>query len=157
MKKLFLKDFLSTKRQKIKKKVIHTKEESDSSVIEFLKVKDDKIILNENEMFAKREKFVSKPIIEDADIIVTGATYSKKLKAVRWNEKKTEMFYEALNMVGTDFTLISEIFGVDRKQIRNKYIKESKVNNEKINKVLSDKREYNKEKWAELVKKGKEM
>ncbi|KAM0677144.1 Transcription factor TFIIIB component B [Binucleata daphniae] len=150
-----LKDFLCTKRQKVVKKVVHTKEEDESSENEFVKVKEGKIVYNENKNYVKKEKFRSRQIIEDADVIVTAHTFSKKMKAFRWNDEKTDIFYEALKMVGTDFTLISEIFEIfelDRKQIRNKYIKESKVNQKRIDEAMGGKLKYEKKKYEDLKK-----
>lgn len=57
-----------------------------------------------------------------------------------WNSEDTSVFYCALEKVGTDFSLMEAIYfknrGRDRKQLKQKFKREEKVNREFVDKVL---------------------
>lgn len=58
---------------------------------------------------------------------VTSFTYSKRSHTDRWTAEEVEQFYEALSMLGTDFSLIAQIFPYrTRKQIKLKFNLEEK-------------------------------
>ncbi|KAM0687944.1 hypothetical protein COBT_000801 [Conglomerata obtusa] len=157
MKNFELKNYLSTKINKKKKTQNVTAAEQESSYEDQIRVKDDKIVYNESQMFAKKPKFESKPIIIDEDVIVTCSTFSKRLKPLRWSKENTEIFYKALKMVGTDFTMIGNVFKLDRKQVKNKYLRELKINKERVDNVLGGDRIFDKIKWDEMVKSRKKF
>ncbi|KAH6782639.1 hypothetical protein C2S51_007932 [Perilla frutescens var. frutescens] len=51
----------------------------------------------------------------------------EKTPRVRWSKEDTELFYEAVQQFGTDFSMIAQLFpGRSREQIRNKYKKEER-------------------------------
>ncbi|XP_047974134.1 transcription factor TFIIIB component B'' [Salvia hispanica] len=51
----------------------------------------------------------------------------EKTPRVRWTKQDTELFYEAVQQFGTDFSMIAQLFpGRTREQIRNKYKKEER-------------------------------
>merc|ERR1712093_315989 len=63
-------------------------------------------------------------VLEDNDTL-NNHTYTNRSRNDRWSPFDTELFYEALQKFGTDFNLIARRFpNRDRKQIKNKYIKE---------------------------------
>lgn len=66
---------------------------------------------------------------------LTSATYSTKIKGSnRWNQVETDLFYEALQMCGTDFSMIQTLFPHrTRSQIKGKYKLEEKANPSRIN------------------------
>ena len=57
-----------------------------------------------------------------------------------WNSEETSMFYTALELVGTDFTLMEAVFFKnsvrDRRQLKQKFKREEKVNREYIDSIL---------------------
>lgn len=64
-------------------------------------------------------------------------------KAERWLEEETEKFYRALQIFGTDFSVIERLIpGRSRKQIKNKFNKEEKVNPERIDMVFKQAGSY---------------
>ena len=69
---------------------------------------------------------------EEADVIVEHggrSTCRKKRYSERWSLEETELFYTALRLFGTDFELISMCLNNrNRKNIKSKYKKESKIN-----------------------------
>ena len=82
-------------------------------------------------------------IIEETDLTrrVNSHTWSKKDHTERWNEQSTERLYEGLRMFGTDFGMISKLFpGRTRGQIKRKFVKEEKLDKEKIKQTLLGKR-----------------
>ncbi len=61
----------------------------------------------------------------------------KKEKSEKWSTKETEKFYHALQIFGTDFSVIAKLLpGRTRKQIKNKFNKEERENPEKIDLIL---------------------
>lgn len=69
---------------------------------------------------------------------LTSATYSTKAKGSnRWNQAETDLFYEALSMCGTDFSIIQTLISHrTRAQIKGKYKLEERANLVRINAAL---------------------
>ena len=68
---------------------------------------------------------------------VNSATWLKRDKSGGWNALLTERFYDGLRMFGTDFEMISKMFpGRTRHKIKLKFVKEEKVNCDKIKSTL---------------------
>jgi hypothetical protein len=56
---------------------------------------------------------------------VTSATYSRRSRADRWSPEETRLFFRALSMCQTDFSLINMLFPKrNRRQIKNKFMRE---------------------------------
>ena len=57
-----------------------------------------------------------------------------------WNKEDTAFFYEALEKVGTDFSLMEELYfknrGRDRKHLKQKFKREEKVNRQFIDAII---------------------
>jgi len=63
----------------------------------------------------------------------------RKEKSEKWSLEETEKFYKALQIFGTDFSIIVKLLpGRTRKQIKNKFNKEEKANPEKIDLILKN-------------------
>ena len=68
---------------------------------------------------------------------VNSASWLKRDKSGGWNELLTQRFYDGLRMFGTDFEMISKMFpGRTRHKIKLKFVKEEKLNYEKIKATL---------------------
>lgn len=76
---------------------------------------------------------------------LTSATYSTKAKGSnRWNSAETELFYEALSMCGTDFSMIQTLIPQrTRAQIKGKYKLEEKSNPKRISNSLRNPKAFN--------------
>lgn len=77
--------------------------------------------------------------IEETDLTrkVNSASWLKRDKSGGWNELLTEKFYDGLRMFGTDFEMISKMFpGRTRHKIKLKFVKEEKINHDKIKATL---------------------
>ena len=75
---------------------------------------------------------------------LTSATYSTKAKGSnRWNAAETDLFYEALAMCGTDFSMVQMlILHRTRAQIKGKYKLEEKANLARINAALRTRKPF---------------
>ena len=75
---------------------------------------------------------------------LTSATYSTKAKGSnRWNSIETNLFYEALAMCGTDFSMIQTLFPHrTRAQIKGKYKLEEKSDGARINLALKTRKPF---------------
>lgn len=75
---------------------------------------------------------------------LTSATYSTKAKGSnRWNAAETDLFYEALAMCGTDFSMVQTLIPHrTRAQIKGKYKLEEKANLARINAALRTRKPF---------------
>lgn len=109
---------------------------------EVLTIRNGQIVVNEESMYVNTHRDVEMEVMED-DRIVTSSTFGKKKGALRWSKKEIELFYKALEICGIEFSLISSLFpNKDRKHIKAKYIKEAKMNPERINEVLNESKAF---------------
>ncbi|KAG5859363.1 Myb DNA-binding-like protein [Encephalitozoon hellem] len=121
-----------------KKKVEVSGGRNEEGQEEILMIRDGQIVVNDASMYVDTHKDMEMEVMED-DRIVTSSTFSKKKGALRWSKKEIELFYKALEICGIEFSLISSLFpNKERKHIKAKYIKEVKVNPERINEVLNE-------------------
>lgn len=78
---------------------------------------------------------------------LTSATYSKHGNGCnRWNPAETGLFYEALSMCGTDFSMIQTLFSHrTRAQVKGKYKLEERANPAKISSALRNRKPFDPE------------
>ena len=78
---------------------------------------------------------------------LTSATYATRGKGSnRWNSEETGLFYEALSMCGTDFSMIQTLFSHrTRAQIKGKYKLEERANPAKIDSALRNRKPFDSE------------
>ncbi|PNS15466.1 hypothetical protein CAC42_725 [Sphaceloma murrayae] len=63
-----------------------------------------------------------------------------KMKSDPWNDDETDRFYDALRMFGTDFSIISKMFPPKtRRQIKLKFVREERLDPQRITDALSGK------------------
>ncbi len=77
--------------------------------------------------------------VDESDLTrkVNSASWMKRDRSGGWNALLTERFYDGLRMFGTDFEMISKMFpGRTRHKIKLKFVKEEKVNYERIRATL---------------------
>ncbi|XP_035523717.1 transcription factor TFIIIB component B'' homolog isoform X2 [Morone saxatilis] len=76
-------------------------------------------------------------------------TYSKP-----WSSEETDMFFLAISMVGTDFSMICQLFPHRaRSEIKNKFKKEERVNAWRIDKAFRERRKLDIEYFSKLLEK----
>lgn len=91
-----------------------------------LKLVDGKVVLDESRPTTHtREDLTAgmQVVQEDPNRYFTSATYSKRSAGSnRWSMKETDLFYEALSMCGTDFSMVATLFPHrNRNQIKGKF------------------------------------
>ncbi|XP_076954840.1 uncharacterized protein LOC143629455 [Bidens hawaiensis] len=65
-------------------------------------------------------------------------THMKIIPRVKWTKQDTELFYEAIQQLGTDLSMVTECFpGRTREQIKSKFKKEYKQNRLRIESALN--------------------
>jgi hypothetical protein len=109
---------------------------------------DGVLILDEESVIVKRKKCEDrdeKAVIERAGTTSAFTNYSsfrsktRGSSKPRWTEHETIRFYSALNTIGTDFTLMADLFfrgKRSRLDLRNKFKKEEKINKQMIDDAL---------------------
>ncbi|XP_048656066.1 transcription factor TFIIIB component B'' homolog [Marmota marmota marmota] len=86
-------------------------------------------------------------VAEDGSIILDEESY--KIKFL-----KTDMFFLAISMVGTDFSMIGQLFPHRaRIEIKNKFKREEKTNGWRIDKAFQEKRPFDFDFFAHLLQK----
>jgi uncharacterized protein (DUF2132 family) len=79
-------------------------------------------------------------IVPEKKKLTTSNSFRNINHSEKWTEEETTRFYRALELFGTDFTLITKLFpNRNRNQIKNKFLKEEKVSKEKVDDVFSKK------------------
>ena len=78
-------------------------------------IKDGKVVINEESLTvtpsAPRIDYSQFTVAHDAtDKHITSATYSKHAPTGRWTLPETKLFYKAIRMYGTDFSMIEKLF-----------------------------------------------
>lgn len=65
------------------------------------------------------------------------SSFSNKSKPMKWGIEETRRFYELLQQVGTDFSLMETFFpGRNRRQLKLKFFREEKSHPELVKKAL---------------------
>jgi hypothetical protein len=68
---------------------------------------------------------------------VTSHSFKSRGFSQKWKEKDTRLFFKALSLFGTDFSMIALLFkGRDRSQLINKYHKEERDNPSRVEEAL---------------------
>lgn len=69
---------------------------------------------------------------------VTSASFAKRSSCERWPSEETELFYRGLRAFGQNYTMIEQLFpNRNRKQIKNKFKKEEKLNPKRVEQALA--------------------
>jgi len=83
---------------------------------------------------------IEKPRLEivlEKKKITTSNSFKNINHSEKWTEEETKKFYRAIELFGTDFSLITKLFpNRNRNQIKNKFLKEEKVSKKKIDLIF---------------------
>lgn len=70
---------------------------------------------------------------------IGSSSFRTTLNNKRWSQEETLLFYKALKLCGTDFTLMEKIFhDKERKKIKNKFTKEERENPGRVHDILDE-------------------
>ncbi|KFP70543.1 Transcription factor TFIIIB component B'', partial [Acanthisitta chloris] len=121
---------------------------------------DGSIILDEESLTVEVLRTKGPCVVEENDPIfergstTTYSSFRKSFYTKPWSNKETDMFFLAISMVGTDFSLIGRLFPHRaRAEIKNKFKREEKANGWRIDKAFKEKRPFDFEFFAQLLDK----
>ncbi|NWH74938.1 BDP1 factor, partial [Piaya cayana] len=121
---------------------------------------DGSIILDEESLTVEVLRTKGPCAVEENDPIfergstTTYSSFRKSFYTKPWSNKETDMFFLAISMVGTDFSLIGRLFPHRaRAEIKNKFKREEKANGWRIDKAFKEKRPFDFEFFAQLLEK----
>ncbi|XP_064358348.1 transcription factor TFIIIB component B'' homolog isoform X2 [Dromaius novaehollandiae] len=121
---------------------------------------DGSIILDEESLTVEVLRTKGSCVVEENDPIfergstTTYSSFRKSFYTKPWSNKETDMFFLAISMVGTDFSLIGQLFPHRaRAEIKNKFKREEKANGWRIDKAFKEKRPFDFEFFAQLLEK----
>ncbi|KAG9288196.1 hypothetical protein G9A89_020502 [Geosiphon pyriformis] len=81
-----------------------------------------------------------------------GSFMPRRLRTTRWTAEDNELFFKGLSQWGTDFGIIAQMFPYrNRKQIKAKYKRESKINKSKVDHALMHKIPVDLEEYSRLA------
>ncbi|NWU83946.1 BDP1 factor, partial [Onychorhynchus coronatus] len=161
-----------TKGQEEKSTLDHEEEEEEEEengeesqdgplLVPRVKVAEDgSIILDEESLTVEVLRTKGPCVVEENDPIfergstTTYSSFRKSFYTKPWSNKETDMFFLAISMVGTDFSLIGRLFPHRaRAEIKNKFKREEKANGWRIDKAFKEKRPFDFEFFAQLLEK----
>ncbi|KAL1783607.1 transcription factor TFIIIB component B-like isoform X2 [Sigmodon hispidus] len=138
-------------------------EEADDGPLLVPRVKvaeDGSIILDEESLTVEVLRTKGPCIVEENDPIfergstTTYSSFRKNYYSKPWSNKETDMFFLAISMVGTDFSMIGQLFPHRaRIEIKNKFKREEKTNGWRIDKAFQEKRPFDFDFFAHLLQK----
>uniref|UniRef100_A0A2K6G6J2 Myb-like domain-containing protein n=2 Tax=Propithecus coquereli TaxID=379532 RepID=A0A2K6G6J2_PROCO len=138
-------------------------EETDDGPLLVPRVKvaeDGSIILDEESLTVEVLRTKGPRVVEENDPIfergstTTYSSFRKNYYSKPWSNKETDMFFLAISMVGTDFSMIGQLFPHRaRIEIKNKFKREEKTNGWRIDKAFQEKRPFDFDFFAHLLQK----
>lgn len=125
-----------------------------------VKVAEDGTIILDEESLTVEVLRAKGPIVEENDPIfergstTTYSSFRKSSYSKPWSNKETDMFFLAISMVGTDFSMIGQLFPHrSRIEIKNKFKREERANGWRIDKAFKEKRPFDFSFFAKLLEK----
>uniref|UniRef100_A0A3B5L0P1 Myb-like domain-containing protein n=1 Tax=Xiphophorus couchianus TaxID=32473 RepID=A0A3B5L0P1_9TELE len=120
-------------------------DQEESVMVPQLKVAEDgSLIIDEESLTVEVQRAKGPNPASDRDPIfergstTTYASFRKSNYSKPWSIEETDMFYLAVSMVGTDFSMICQLFPHRaRSEIKNKFKKEERQNSWRIDKAFS--------------------
>uniref|UniRef100_A0A673VAP6 B double prime 1, subunit of RNA polymerase III transcription initiation factor IIIB n=1 Tax=Suricata suricatta TaxID=37032 RepID=A0A673VAP6_SURSU len=121
---------------------------------------DGSIILDEESLTVEVLRTKGPCVVEENDPIfergstTTYSSFRKNYYSKPWSNRETDMFFLAISMVGTDFSMIGQLFPHRaRIEIKNKFKREEKTNGWRIDKAFQEKRPFDFDFFAHLLQK----
>ncbi|XP_052413804.1 transcription factor TFIIIB component B'' homolog isoform X3 [Carassius gibelio] len=124
-----------------------------------VKVAEDGSLILDEESLTVRVQRTSDTVVENANPLfergstTTYTSFRKKWHVKNWSVRETDMFYLAISMVGTDFSMIAQLLTHrSRAEIKNKFRNEERANSWRVDKAFRNKRPYDSELFSFLLK-----
>ncbi|XP_041825700.1 transcription factor TFIIIB component B'' homolog [Melanotaenia boesemani] len=138
-------------------------EEADEEALMVPQVKvaeDGSLIIDEESLTVEVQRAKGPNPAQDRDPIfergstTTYSSFRKGTYTKPWSTEETDMFYLAVSMVGTDFSMICQLFPLrSRSEIKNKFKREERQNSWRIDKAFGERRKLDKEYFSKLLEK----
>ncbi|XP_035766223.1 transcription factor TFIIIB component B'' homolog isoform X2 [Neolamprologus brichardi] len=136
-------------------------EQEEALMVPQVKVAEDgSLIIDEESLTVEVQRAKGPNPAENRDPIfergstTTYSSFRKLNHAKRWTSEETDMFFLAVSMVGTDFSMICQLFPHRaRSEIKNKFKKEERENVWRIDKAIRERRKLDIEYFSKLLEK----
>ncbi|XP_016525326.1 uncharacterized protein LOC103135864 isoform X4 [Poecilia formosa] len=136
-------------------------DQEESLMVPQLKVAEDgSLIIDEESLTVEVQRAKGPNPASDRDPIfergstTTYSSFRKSNYSKPWSIEETDMFYLAVSMVGTDFSMICQLFPHrGRSEIKNKFKKEERENSWRIDKAFRERRKLDIEYFSKLLEK----
>ncbi|XP_065821684.1 transcription factor TFIIIB component B'' homolog isoform X2 [Labrus bergylta] len=136
-------------------------DQDDSLMVPQVKVAEDgTLIIDEESLTVEVLRAKGPNPANDRDPIfergstTTYASFRKPTYSKPWSSEETDMFFLAISMVGTDFSMICQLFPHrSRSEIKNKFKKEERENSWRVDKAFRERRKLDIEYFSKLLEK----
>ncbi|XP_070844622.1 transcription factor TFIIIB component B'' homolog [Chaetodon trifascialis] len=136
-------------------------EQDDAIMVPQVKVAEDgSLIIDEESLTVEVQRAKGPNPAQDRDPIfergstTTYSSFRKGTYSKPWSSEETDMFFLAVSMVGTDFSMICQLFPHRaRSEIKNKFKKEERQNAWRIDKAFRERRKLDIEYFSKLLEK----
>ncbi|XP_071321461.1 transcription factor TFIIIB component B'' homolog isoform X2 [Trachinotus anak] len=136
-------------------------EQEDSLMVPQVKVAEDgSLIIDEESLTVEVQRAKGPNPAQDREPIfergstTTYSSFRKGTHSKPWSSEETDMFLLAISMVGTDFSMICQLFPHRaRSEIKNKFKKEERENSWRIDKAFRERRKLDIEYFSKLLEK----
>ncbi|KAG8456451.1 hypothetical protein GDO86_002292 [Hymenochirus boettgeri] len=121
---------------------------------------DGSIILDEESLTVEVSRTKGAVVENDDPIFERGSTttyssFRRNKYSKPWSEQESELFFLAISMVGTDFSMIAQLFPHrERIEIKNKFKREERMNSWRIDKAFTEKQAFDVDFFSTLLKKA---
>uniref|UniRef100_A0A3P9JPV9 Transcription factor TFIIIB component B'' Myb domain-containing protein n=1 Tax=Oryzias latipes TaxID=8090 RepID=A0A3P9JPV9_ORYLA len=140
-------------------------EQEEEIMVPQVKVAEDgSLIIDEESLTVEVQRSKGPNTIQDRDPIfergstTTYSSFRKGTYTKPWSIEETDMFYLAISMVGTDFSMICQLFTHRaRSEIKNKFKREERENSWRIDKAFRERRKLDIEYFSKLLEKVLEV
>ncbi|XP_074547081.1 uncharacterized protein LOC141805789 [Halichoeres trimaculatus] len=136
-------------------------EEDDALMVPQVKVAEDgTLIIDEESLTVEVQRAKGPNPAQERDPIfergstTTYSSFRKGTYSRPWSAEETDMFFLAISMVGTDFSMICQLFPHRaRSEIKNKFKKEERENSWRVDKAFRERRKLDIEYFSKLLEK----
>ncbi|XP_040914516.1 transcription factor TFIIIB component B'' homolog isoform X2 [Toxotes jaculatrix] len=136
-------------------------EQEEALMVPRVKVAEDgSLIIDEESLTVEVQRAKGPNPAHDRDPIfergstTTYSSFRKGTYSKPWSSEETDMFFLAISMVGTDFSMICQLFPHRaRSEIKNKFKKEERENAWRIDKAFRERRKLDIEYFSKLLEK----
>ncbi|XP_028272940.1 transcription factor TFIIIB component B'' homolog isoform X4 [Parambassis ranga] len=136
-------------------------EQDEALMVPQVKVAEDgSLIIDEESLTVEVQRAKGPNPAHDRDPIfergstTTYSSFRKGTYSKPWSSEETDMFFLAISMVGTDFSMICQLFPHRaRSEIKNKFKKEERENTWRIDKAFRERRKLDIEFFSKLLEK----